>query len=51
VKTQPNGYGYGCACLTVKTDAKAKRITRVTGGRIRPLQQCRADKALPAPDR
>src|SRR4051812_3361379 len=29
VKTQPNGYGYGCACLSVETDRQANRITKV----------------------
>jgi hypothetical protein len=49
VKTQPNGYGYGCACLTVETDREANRITKVLGGSIRPLAQCRADRSLPKP--
>jgi hypothetical protein len=44
------GYGYGCACLTVKTDAAAGRITEVTGGAIRPLSACRSDSALPSPE-
>ncbi|MFK8250970.1 DUF4087 domain-containing protein [Ancylobacter terrae] len=46
VKTQPNGYGYGCACLSVETDNSAQRITRVYSGRILPLARCRGDKAL-----
>ncbi|MDB5826035.1 MAG: hypothetical protein JWQ73_255 [Variovorax sp.] len=49
VRTQPNGYGYGCACLTVETDAKAGRITRVLAGKALPLARCRSDKALPKP--
>lgn len=49
VQTQPNGDGYGCACLTVEVDVAQKQITRVTAGRILPLSQCKADKALPPP--
>lgn len=49
VQTQPNGYGYGCACLTVETDAAARQITRVLGGKTVTLAQCKADKALPPP--
>jgi hypothetical protein len=44
-----NGHGYGCACLSVETDAKSERITRVLSGRILPLAKCKADKDLPAP--
>lgn len=51
VKTQPNGRGYGCACLTVETNSAEKRITKVTGGQILPLARCRADKSLPKPDK
>lgn len=43
------GYGYGCACLKVETDAKSRRIVRVHSGRSVPLSQCRSDKSLPAP--
>jgi hypothetical protein len=49
VATQPNGYGYGCACLTVELDRKAKRITRVIAGQTVPLARCRQDKSLPKP--
>lgn len=43
--------GYGCACLKVETNRGAKRIVRVLSGRIRPLAQCRNDKALPPQDK
>lgn len=43
------GYGYGCACMTVETDATRQRITRVFAGDILPLRKCRADRSLPAP--
>lgn len=49
VRTQPNGYGYGCACLTVETDAKAQRIIRIISGHTIPLARCKADKSLPPP--
>jgi Protein of unknown function (DUF4087) len=45
VKT--NGYyGYGCACMTVDTDRKTKRITNIVSAIPRPLRQCRADRLL-----
>lgn len=43
------GYGYGCACMTVETDIKKQRITRVISGAILPLAKCKADKGLPPP--
>ncbi|MDX3927209.1 MAG: DUF4087 domain-containing protein [Shinella sp.] len=43
------GYGYGCACMVVDTNAKDERITRVYSGKIRPLSACRNDKSLPKP--
>jgi hypothetical protein len=48
-RTQPNGYGYGCACLTVEVDREAGRITRVIAGQAVPLARCRRDKSLPKP--
>lgn len=50
VKTQPNGYGYGCACLSVETDAQDMKITRVYSGKILPLAKCRKDASLPDPN-
>ncbi|PZQ81733.1 MAG: DUF4087 domain-containing protein [Ancylobacter novellus] len=50
VKLQPNGYGYGCACLSVETDKAEKNITRIYSGKILPLARCRNDKALSKPD-
>lgn len=47
---ETNGsYGYGCACLTVTTDRKSGRITRVYRGEPVPLKQCRADRRLKKP--
>jgi hypothetical protein len=45
-----SGRGYNCACLTVETNARTRRITRVISGKIVPLAQCRNDKSLPRPD-
>jgi hypothetical protein len=48
VKT--NGYyGYGCACLGLETDRRAKRVLRLLSATPLPLRQCRADKRLPPP--
>jgi len=44
-----SGYGYGCACMTVETDAGNQRIRKVFAGDILPLARCRADKSLPPP--
>ena len=47
---ETNGhYGYGCACLTVETDAKRRQVTRILSARPVPLGQCRADRRLPGP--
>ncbi len=50
VETQPNGRGYGCACLTVEIDRAHQRITRISAGRTIPLARCQADKTLPRPE-
>ena len=44
-----SGHGYGCACMTVETDARDQRITRVIAGDILPLAKCKADRSLPPP--
>jgi uncharacterized protein DUF4087 len=44
-KTNGN-YGYGCACLQVKVDAKEKTVLAIQGGNPLPLSKCRADKNL-----
>ena len=49
VKLQPNGYGYGCACLSVDTDKAEMNITRIYSGTILPLSRCRNDKTLKKP--
>ncbi|WP_396033560.1 DUF4087 domain-containing protein [Candidatus Cyanaurora vandensis] len=50
MQTRSNGYGYGCACLNVETNAKDKRITKVNSGKTLPLARCRDDKTLPKPE-
>ena len=40
-------YGYGCACMTVTTDARTRRITRIRSATPVPLRQCQADRRLP----
>jgi hypothetical protein len=42
-------YGYGCACLTVRTDRRTMRVTRLYAATPVPLRQCRADRRLRAP--
>jgi hypothetical protein len=39
-------YGYGCACLSVTTDRRSRRVTRILSARAVPLRQCRADPHL-----
>jgi Protein of unknown function (DUF4087) len=42
-----NGHhGYGCACMSVTTDARSRRVTRIFSARPVPLRQCRADRRL-----
>ncbi|MGQ0588249.1 MAG: DUF4087 domain-containing protein [Sphingosinicella sp.] len=43
-----NGYyGHGCACMTVETDRRTMRITRIRSASPVPLSQCRRDRRLP----
>lgn len=43
-----NGHnGYGCACMSVATDARSRRVTHIYAARPVPLRQCRADRRLP----
>ena len=39
-------YGYGCACMTVTTDASSRRITRIVSAAPVPLRHCSADRRL-----
>jgi hypothetical protein len=40
-------YGYGCGCMTVETNARDKKVTRIISATPVPLRQCRADRNLP----
>lgn len=40
-------YGHGCACMTVATDRRTRRIARIVSASPVPLRQCRADRRLP----
>ena len=45
---ETNGhYGHGCACMTVTTDRRTRRVTRILSARPVPLSQCRNDRRLP----
>lgn len=45
-----NGYyGYGCACMSVVTDARTQSIRRIGSVQQLPLERCSADRALPPP--
>ncbi len=47
---ETNGpHGYGCGCMTVETNRKTMRITRIINATPIPLRKCRADRALPKP--
>ena len=48
VRTNGN-YGYGCACMSVTTDRRSGRVTRLFSATPVPLRQCRADRRLPRP--
>ena len=48
VVTNGSSYGFGCACLVVKTKTGATpRITRITSVKQLPLKKCLADRKLP----
>jgi hypothetical protein len=42
-------YGYGCACMTVRTDRRTMHVTRLYSARPVPLRQCRNDRTLRRP--
>ena len=49
VVTNGGSYGYGCVCLSVRSDARSRRITRIYRVRQKPLRVCLADRKLPRP--
>ena len=47
---ETNGsYGYGCACMTVRTDRRTMHVTRLYSATPVPLRQCRNDRTLRRP--
>ncbi len=49
VATQPNGHGYGCACINAVVNARTKEVMKIVRTNIRPLLACRRDRALKEP--
>ena len=49
VVTNGSSYGYGCACMSVATNRRSRRVTRLFSIQQLPLKTCRADKTLPKP--
>ena len=43
------GYGYGCACITGRFDARTHDVVRIEKAEAVPLARCKADRALPSP--
>jgi hypothetical protein len=39
-------HGYSCACMTVTTDRRSHRVTRLFSATPLPIRQCRADPRL-----
>lgn len=45
---ETNGsYGYGCACMTVRSERSTMRILEIIDAKSVPLRQCRRDRRLP----
>ena len=49
VKTQPNGHGYGCACIDAEVDAATREVATVVKTKVMRLGVCRRDRALKEP--
>jgi hypothetical protein len=49
VETNSGHHGYGCACLTVRTDASSHTVLSISHATPRPLAACRRDKSLHEP--
>lgn len=50
VVTNAGGHGYGCACLIATFDRRHKRVVNISAVKQRSLTQCKADRALKAPE-
>ena len=44
-KTNIN-YGYGCACMKVRSDKAERRILKILSSTVKPFSVCRMDKTL-----
>lgn len=49
VRTNGN-YGYGCACMNVRVNARTRRVVELRSATPVPLAQCHRDRALQRPD-
>jgi len=49
VQTNSGHHGYGCACLTMQSDASRHRVLSISHATARPLAVCRRDKSLHEP--
>ena len=49
VKTQPNGHGYGCACIDAEVDEVTREVATVVKAKVLRLSVCRRDRALKEP--
>ena len=45
VRTNGN-YGYGCACMQLRSDKQTRHVLEIKSARARPISQCRRDPAL-----
>lgn len=50
VETNSGHHGYGCACLTMQTDASRHRVLSISHATAQPLAVCRRDRALHEPE-
>ncbi|RYZ91502.1 MAG: DUF4087 domain-containing protein [Proteobacteria bacterium] len=39
-------YGYGCACLKVSMKKNEKKILKISGFKVFPIERCKSDKSL-----
>lgn len=42
----PTGYGYGCVCMNVETEASTMHVLKISHIKVLPLKTCRDDKYL-----
>ncbi len=49
VQTNSGHHGYGCACLTMQTDASRHRVLSISHATAQPLAVCRRDRSMHEP--